>query len=380
MTREEIDAKLAQWRQGERAAEERQRNEHEGKVIKIQTVADYIETQQYENDRRAFRQVSSCRTGYANIDAIQRGLNPGLYVLGAVPALGKTTFLNQMGDQIAAKEKDVVFFTLEQSRLELVSKSLARMTYWKVLHDEEQRDALEDNARTALQIRKNDGTNVDDVAAEYANTIGKYKYIVPLDYSSTVNDITAALAAMIRDKPAKQRPLVIVDYLQALAPPVNGMQIRDAVNYNIEALKTFQRENDLILWVVSSFNRASYYAPATMEALKESGGIEFCADYVAAMQLAEINRQASKESVDTLRDTAQSAKKMIPRKVDYVCLKNRFGNDYTVSFFYDSAYDCFIPNLSEIDDRVGETTERDTGTLLKALEAVENPKRNKKKH
>ncbi len=69
-------------------------------------------------------------------------LYPGLYVIGAISSLGKTTFANQMADQIAEQGKSVLYISLEQSSLELTAKSISRITRelnWKT-------------ARTAMEI------------------------------------------------------------------------------------------------------------------------------------------------------------------------------------------------------------------------------------
>lgn len=66
------------------------------------------------------------KSGYRNLDLITN-LYPGFYVLGAVSSLGKTTFIHQMADQIACAGQPVLFFSLEQTRLELTTKSLSRI-------------------------------------------------------------------------------------------------------------------------------------------------------------------------------------------------------------------------------------------------------------
>ena len=57
------------------------------------------------------------------------GLKNGLYVFGAISSLGKTTFVLQLADNIASQGHKAIIFSLEQSRFELVSKSLSRLTY-----------------------------------------------------------------------------------------------------------------------------------------------------------------------------------------------------------------------------------------------------------
>ena len=97
------------------------------------------------------------KSGYANLDAITN-LYPGLYVVGAISSLGKTTFVHQMADQLAETGQPVLFFSLEQSTLELASKSLSRIMA--------KNSAA--TAMTSLQIRKN-GTDprVKAAIAEY---------------------------------------------------------------------------------------------------------------------------------------------------------------------------------------------------------------------
>ena len=42
---------------------------------------------------------------------------------------GKTTFTLQLADNIARNNNKVIIFSLEQSRFELVSKAISRLTY-----------------------------------------------------------------------------------------------------------------------------------------------------------------------------------------------------------------------------------------------------------
>lgn len=55
---------------------------------------------QFASDVQDFRKSGKLQSGYANLDTITN-LYPGLYVIGAISSLGKTTFIHQMGEQIA---------------------------------------------------------------------------------------------------------------------------------------------------------------------------------------------------------------------------------------------------------------------------------------
>ena len=74
-------------------------------------------------------------TGFLNLDEIlDGGLYPGLYVLGAISSLGKTTLALQIADQIAQQGQDVLVFSLEMARSELMAKSISRHTF-KIAED-----------------------------------------------------------------------------------------------------------------------------------------------------------------------------------------------------------------------------------------------------
>ena len=61
-------------------------------------------------------------------DLLEGGLYEGLYCVGAISSLGKTTFVTQIADQIAAQGTDVLIFSIEMSRWEIISKSISRHT------------------------------------------------------------------------------------------------------------------------------------------------------------------------------------------------------------------------------------------------------------
>lgn len=68
-------------------------------------------------------------TGIAGLDkALDGGLHAGLTVLGAVSSMGKTSLMLQMADTLAAAGRNVLFITIEMSRMELIAKSAVRGT------------------------------------------------------------------------------------------------------------------------------------------------------------------------------------------------------------------------------------------------------------
>ena len=297
-----------------------------------------------------FRQAGDRLTGYANLDEKTGGLYAGLYVLSATTSLGKTTFMHQMADQLAAGKQDVIFFSLEQSRLELVSKSLTRAIA--------QNDPT--SKITSLSIRRGYNTNEAAQAAEtYKRDISDRLSIVEGNFNCNISFIGNYVRQYIKRTGTK--PVVIIDYLQILQPEQNDrgrMQTtREAIDTTVTALKRMSRELDLTVFVISSVNRANYMQPIDFESLKESGGIEYSADVVWGLQLQCLDEKlfTDEKKIKQKRDRIGEAKEENPRKIKLLCLKNRYGvSRYKCYFDYYPAQDLFEPGEAPQEDPYGD--------------------------
>ena len=89
----------------------------------------YIGTDFLEDIKKASRYKAK-KTGFKYLDEqLGGGIRTGLYVLGAIPSLGKTTLVLQMADNLAKQGEKVLIFSLEQSKFELVAKAISRITH-----------------------------------------------------------------------------------------------------------------------------------------------------------------------------------------------------------------------------------------------------------
>ena len=285
-----------------------------------------------------FKQAQDRKTGFANLDEKAGGLNSGLYVLAAISSLGKTTLALQMADQIAAAGQEVLFFSMEQSRLEMVSKSLARLTA--------QADIK--TAVTSLSIRKgNLPPQVTAAARTYKAQIGERLSIIEGSFNADIGWIADYIRGYRQRTGAA--PIVFIDYLQILQPAAEGKNRsskREEVDLAITELKRLSRELDLTIIVISSINRANYMTPFAFESLKESGQIEFTADVVWGLQLQCLDEEVfDKEgSIKAKRKRINEAKAEEPRKIKFVCLKNRYGiSNFDCRFVYYPRFDLFLP-------------------------------------
>ena len=288
-----------------------------------------------------FREAQNRMTGYANLDEKAGGLNAGLYVLAAISSLGKTTFALQMADQMAAAGQEVLFFSMEQSRLEMVSKSLARLTAQADLK----------TAVNSLSIRRGNQTEqVKNAAQRYKDQTGDRLSIIEGNFNCDIGYIADYIRRYRQRTGAA--PIVFIDYLQILQPSREGKSSgskREEIDLAITELKRLSREENLTIIVISSINRANYMTPFAFESLKESGQIEFTADVVWGLQLACLDEAIfDKEgNIKTKRDIINRAKAEEPRKIKFVCLKNRYGiSSFDCSFSYYPQFDLFIPDQS----------------------------------
>ena len=237
----------------------------------------------------------------------------------------------------------MLFFSLEQSRFEMVTKGMSRLTAQEDLK----------TAVSAIDIRQGVLTDAVQRAAETYAGFAEHETIIECDFNTTIETITGTVEEYIRQ--TKVVPVVIVDYLQIIQPMEKG-STKDAVDGHVKALKKLQTNHDLVLIVISSLNRQNYLTPIDFESFKESGGIEYTADVIWGLQLQVMNEEMfnHRENVKEKRDKVKNAKRAEPRKIELVCLKNRYGvSSYTCGFDYYASYDYFKPD-EKFKEEIGE--------------------------
>ena len=258
-------------------------------------------------------------TGFKTLDeALDGGLYEGLYIVGAISSLGKTTLVTQIGDQIAAGGHDVLIFSLEMARTELMAKSLSRHTLELALAAKmgtiyaKTARGITDGMRYA-RYGDREREIIRQAVVQYANYAGR------IFIEEGVGDIDVT---RIRERIARHidltgnTPVVIVDYLQIVAPYNERATDKQNMDKTVLELKRISRDFKLPMVAVSSLNRMSYGQKISMEAFKESGAIEYSSDVLIGLQL----RGAGEVGFDPTE-----AKKKNPREIEAVILKHRNG-------------------------------------------------------
>lgn len=316
-------------RAGEEAAEaERAELRKEAVAYSLQGFLDEISRS---------RNAAAIPTGFPSLDKIlDGGLYAGLYVLGAISSLGKTTFALQIADQIAASGKDVLIFSLEMARSELIAKSISRLTLERTLatggstRNAKTTRGILTGTRYAAYSNEERQTIQDAITAysEYAGNI----FITEGLGNVTVDTIREKVQRHINVFGKGRAPVVLVDYLQIIATPDTRLTDKQATDKNVLELKRMSRDFETPVIGISSFNRDSYTDPVNMAAYKESGAIEYSSDVLIGLQYDGMDYQdneakeaRNKRIRELMRAAAEKGANGQAQQIQVKILKNRNG-------------------------------------------------------
>ena len=331
------------WRKEHQVETVSQENNVTKDKIHLINMGEYIKGQ-YAYDLEDFRSVSKLKTGFQNLDDAIDGVGPGLYILGAIPSLGKTTLMHQMADNMAKAGERVLYFSLEQEPFELASKSIARESY--LLEPENaltewglQRGYYDPKKRLLAQT----------AMSRYQERIGNRLSIIPGIHNVSIEDIRRVVEDFIEN--TGNRPVVIIDYLQKIIVDGN-LSDKQRIDRVTSSLKQLQSRNKIALFVISSFNRSNYLQVADFESFKESGDIEYSADAVWALQLQILNspeltaQESGRDGVTKgqKRILVDIAKNQEPRRIELKALKHRGHRLYSVGFLFHGAHAFIEPD------------------------------------
>ena len=256
----------------------------------------------FRDDIELAKKFALRKTGFHNIDQLQI-FSPGLYVIGATPAAGKTTFCWQLLEQLARNGETCIFCSYEMSYLELLCKSAARQLF---INDRQ-------STLSASDIRRGGWTRqLDSIIDNFSSSELNFKIFQLQDES--VDDLFNLLLPFCSDNSA---PVVCLDYLQII--PHGKDSAKSGIDDIVRKLKNFQRNTNTTFIVISSFNRTNYAQPVAFESFKESGGIEYSADVVWALQLDILNHIKTGDIAKN-RKLIDQAKNSAPRQIQLKCL------------------------------------------------------------
>lgn len=314
--------------------------------LRERAIAEYKELSaagQFGDFLEYIKEIKPCiKTGFSKLDEILGGgLYEGLYILGAISSLGKTTLALQIADNIARGGNDVLIFSLEMSKYELIAKSISRISHQIV---ESKSGAFRGNnkktVRGVLNLHRRDFVDPVDqelmeqcyqVYSQYASNIFIFESLGTIG----VNHIREAISKHVSI--TRREPFVLVDYLQILKPFDPHSTDKQNTDIAVSELKRISRDFHIPLLAISSLNRANYSTSISMEAFKESGAIEYSSDVLIGLQIEGIQDIKANEVREYIREQKAKAE----RNIQAVILKNRNGSTGECSFIYNTYFNSF---------------------------------------
>lgn len=269
-------------------------------------------------------------TGFKNLDKLlDGGLFEGLYFIGAISSLGKTTFILQVGDQIAQNGHDVLIFSLEMARTELMAKSISRLT---LLNTENTRHAK--TTRGILEGKRHQGYSREEKDLINKSILNYDEYAGNIYISEGLGNIgvTEIRETVKRHIEITGRtPIIIIDYIQILSPIDPRASDKQNIDFAVLELKRISRDYKATIIGISSLNRSNYNTEINMAAFKESGAIEYSSDVLIGLQYKGQGKDF---------DLEESADKN-PREIELKILKNRNSGRGYIGFHYYPLFNYF---------------------------------------
>ena len=168
-------------------------------------------------------------TGYEDLDIFCRFLQGGnIMTIGGRPAMGKTSLVVSLTNHLTEKGKRILFFSIEMSKAQFVSRLVSEKTGASLLN------ILEGRVSEAV---------VNPVLDSF-----KDKEIFITDKACKIEDFEASVKDI---KPE----IVFIDYVQLIEAP-KAPNRTEAINIVIQEIKRIAVENDTIVILTSQLSRA----------------------------------------------------------------------------------------------------------------------------
>jgi replicative DNA helicase len=270
------------------------------------------------------------------IDDLDKALDGGFYkknliILGAISSLGKTTLALQIGDNVAKQGQDVLIFSIEMSKDELMAKSLSRLSYENTRAINSTYLALTTRDILTGKCLSDSLPNSDKSKDTYKDAIDSYKPLAQHEYITECNDTTDITISSISDKVKQHiaitgnKPLVIIDYLQIIQNNEKGLTDKQAVDKVVVSLKRLARENDIAILLISAFNRNSYNQASSQASFRDSSAIEYTSDVLMALQITKIVDYDEDKDKAKISKAINTEQQQDNRELTLKILKNRNG-------------------------------------------------------
>ncbi|MCC7076633.1 MAG: replicative DNA helicase [Acidimicrobiia bacterium] len=211
--------------------------------------------------------VTGLETGFRDFDRLTAGLQASnVVIVAARPGMGKSTFIANVAQHVALRqEKAVAYFTLEMSKMEVVSRLLCAQA------------RVEASKMKTGRLSDNDWTQL----AQAVGQLSDAPLFIDDSGHLTVLDVRAKCRRLASRHPLG---LIVVDYLQLMHGSGRAESRQVEISEISRGLKVLARELDVPVMAASQLNRspeARADKRPLLGDLRESGSLEQDSDIVA---------------------------------------------------------------------------------------------------
>ncbi len=256
------------------------------------------------------------KTGFADLDKYTAGFQKGdLIIIGARPAMGKTTFAQNLAYNIAEiNKKAVLFFSMEMAKSEIIDRMIAPVA-----------------GVDAWDIRT--GNISDDDFSKIGDALGDMSEVPIL-----IDDTSSMTILELRNKARRAAHdndlgLIIVDYLQLIqgSERYAGQRTQEVTEIS-RGLKILARELEIPVIALAQLNRSVTGREdprPVLSDIRESGSIEQDADLVMFIHRPDYYNKNKPDYVET-------------NITELIMAKHRHGPINTVELFFDKQKNRFL--------------------------------------
>ena len=280
-----------------------------------------IEITKLEELSRAGKEITGTPSGFADLDAITGGFQPGnLIILAARPSMGKSALMANFAENAALEAQNAVaLFSLEMSESELAQRFIASQASIKG-------DDLRKGRVPATRWGK---------IMEASNRLAKSPLFIDDSSDLSVLDVRAKARRLLQQHP-DGLGLILIDYLQLMRGDGRTDNRVEQIGQISRGLKTLARELECPVIALSQLNRGVEQRTdkrPVLSDLRESGSIEQDADLVMFIYRDEYyDKESEREGI-----------------ADLIISKHRNGGLGTVELTFQKEYPRFMSYVG--DDR-----------------------------
>jgi replicative DNA helicase len=266
------------------------------------------------------------KTGFVDLDKWTAGFQKGdLIIIGARPAMGKTTFAQNLAFNVAEiNKRPVLFFSMEMAKAEIVDRMIAPVA-----------------EVDSWDIRN--GNISDEAFARIGDALGEMSDIPVL-----IDDTSSMTILELRNKARRAAHdynigMVIVDYLQLIqgSDRYAGNRVQEVTEIS-RGLKILARELEVPVIALAQLSRQTTGRDdphPQLQDLRESGSIEQDADLVLFLHRRDYY------------DPNRNKPDFIPTNItELIMAKHRHGPMHTIDLFFDGKKNRFLSVDKKHDD------------------------------